>query len=85
MFSFNSPYGACTECHGLGEIMQISEDLVIPDRSKSLMDGALAVYGKIDISWRIQQLAAVGKKYGFDVLHRSTNLQKADTNFIAWN
>ncbi|HEY9703742.1 MAG TPA: excinuclease ABC subunit A, partial [Allocoleopsis sp.] len=67
MFSFNSPFGACAECHGLGEIQQISEDLVIPDKSKSVMDGAIAVYGKMDISWRAQQIAAVGKKYGFDV------------------
>jgi excinuclease ABC subunit A len=67
MFSFNSPFGACPSCHGLGEIMQVSEDLVIPDKSKSIMDGALAVYGKMDISWRIQQIAAVGKKSGFDV------------------
>ena len=67
MFSFNSPFGACTECHGLGEVMQISEDLVIPDKSKSIMDGALAVYGRMDMSWRVQQLAAVGKKFGFYV------------------
>ncbi|MCK5628412.1 excinuclease ABC subunit UvrA, partial [Candidatus Bathyarchaeota archaeon] len=67
MFSFNSPYGACHTCHGLGETSEISEELVIPDRSKSIMDGALAVYGRMDLSWRIQQLAAVGKKYGFDV------------------
>jgi excinuclease ABC subunit A len=67
MFSFNSPFGACSECHGLGEIQQISEDLIIPDRTKSVMGGAIAVYGKMDISWRAQQIAAVGKKYGFDV------------------
>ncbi len=67
MFSFNSPFGACPTCHGLGEITEISEDLVIPDKSKSIMDGALAVYGKMELSWRAQQLAAVGKKYGFDV------------------
>ena len=67
MFSFNSPFGACPSCHGLGDIMQISEELLIPDKSKSIMDGALAVYGKMEISWRVQQIAAVGKKYGFDV------------------
>ena len=67
MFSFNSPFGACPSCHGLGEITEVSEDLVIPDKSKSIMDGALAVYGRMDLSWRAQQLAVVGKKYGFDV------------------
>ncbi|MFH1229498.1 MAG: excinuclease ABC subunit UvrA [Candidatus Aenigmatarchaeota archaeon] len=67
MFSFNSPFGACPECHGLGEITEVSADLVIPDRSKSIMDGALAIYGKIDLSWRAQQLSVVGRKYGFDL------------------
>jgi excinuclease ABC subunit A len=67
MFSFNSPYGACSQCHGLGNTLEISEDLVIPEKNKSIIDGAIAVYGKMDLSWRVQQLAAVGKKYGFDV------------------
>ncbi|MBN2202569.1 MAG: excinuclease ABC subunit UvrA [Candidatus Aenigmarchaeota archaeon] len=67
MFSFNSPFGACPKCHGLGEIMEISEDLVIPNKKKSIMQGALAVYGKMDLSWRAQQLSAVGKKHGFDL------------------
>jgi excinuclease ABC subunit A len=67
MFSFNSPFGACPVCHGLGEITEIAEDLVIPDKNVSIMDGALAVYGKMDLSWRVQQIATVGKKHGFDV------------------
>lgn len=67
MFSFNSPWGACPTCHGLGEITEVSEDLVIPDRSKSIMDGALAVYGKMELSWRAQQLMVVADKYGFDL------------------
>lgn len=67
MFSFNSPFGACPTCHGLGEITEISPDKVIPDKSLSIMDGAIAVYGRIDLSWRAQQLAEVGKRHGFDV------------------
>ena len=67
MFSFNSPFGACPTCHGLGEITEVSPDLVIPDKTKSIMDGALAIYGRMDLSWRAQQLAVVGKKYGFDL------------------
>jgi excinuclease ABC subunit A len=67
MFSFNSPFGACPVCHGLGEITEVTADKVIPDPSLTIMDGALAVYGKMEISWRAQQLAMVGKKYGFDV------------------
>ena len=67
MFSFNSPWGACPTCHGLGEITEVSADLVIPDKSKSIMDGALAVYGKMELSWRAQQLMVVAEKYGFDL------------------
>jgi excinuclease ABC subunit A len=67
MFSFNSPWGACPTCHGLGEITEVSEDLVIPDKTKTIMDGALAVYGRMELSWRAQQLAVVGQKYGFDM------------------
>jgi len=67
MFSFNSPYGACPTCHGLGEIKDVSADLIIPDRNKSIMDGALRVYGRMDLTWRAQQLALVGKRHGFDL------------------
>ncbi|MEK6954329.1 MAG: excinuclease ABC subunit UvrA [Candidatus Micrarchaeota archaeon] len=67
MFSFNSPFGACQTCHGLGEITEISQELVVPDKTKSIMDGGIAVYGKIDLTWRAQQISAVGKKYGFDI------------------
>jgi len=68
MFSFNSPFGACPVCHGLGEITEVTADKVIPDKTLSIMDGALAVYkSTMDLSWRAQQLATVGKKYGFDV------------------
>jgi excinuclease ABC subunit A len=67
MFSFNSPWGACPTCHGLGEITEVSEDLVIPDKSKSILEGAVAVYGKMELSWRAQQLSVVGDKYDFDL------------------
>lgn len=73
MFSFNTPYGACEDCDGLGFKQEIDPDLIIPDKNLSIMEGAIAVYGKIDLSWRGQQLAVVGKKYGFDLW---TPLQK---------
>ena len=67
MFSFNSPFGACPKCHGLGEITKISQDLLIPDKSKSIMEGAIKVYGKMELAWRAQQIATVAKRYGFDI------------------
>jgi excinuclease ABC subunit A len=67
MFSFNSPFGACEECKGLGVKIEFDPNLIIPDKTKSIMDGAVAIYGKMDLSWRAQQLQAVGKKFGFDL------------------
>ncbi len=67
MFSFNSPFGACTNCSGLGEHLEVDPDLVIPDKTLSIIDGALAVYGKMDAKWRSQQITVVGKKYDFDI------------------
>jgi excinuclease ABC subunit A len=67
MFSFNSPFGACEECHGLGVKIEFDSDLILPDKEKSIIDGAIALYGRLDSTWRNQQLSAVGKKHGFDL------------------
>ncbi|HLC48546.1 MAG TPA: excinuclease ABC subunit UvrA [Candidatus Norongarragalinales archaeon] len=84
MFSFNSPFGACQTCHGLGEITEISADLVVPDKTKSIMDGGLAVYGKIDLTWRAQQLSAVGKKYGFDIFTPLEKFSKKQLDLLLY-
>jgi excinuclease ABC subunit A len=84
MFSFNSPWGACPTCHGLGEIAEVSEDLVIPDKTKSIMDGALAVYGKMELSWRAQQLAVVGEKYGFDLFTPINSLSEKQLQVLLY-
>jgi excinuclease ABC subunit A len=84
MFSFNSPFGACPTCHGLGEIKEVSPDLVVPDRSKAIMDGALAVYGKMELSWRAQQLSIVGKKHGFDLFTPIRDFTEKQTNVLLY-
>jgi excinuclease ABC subunit A len=66
-FSFNSPFGACEECKGLGVKIEFDPDLIIPDKTKSILDGAIDIYGRMDLSWRSQQLQAVGKVHGFDL------------------
>ncbi|MBT6690453.1 excinuclease ABC subunit UvrA [archaeon] len=68
MFSFNSPFGACEECHGLGVKTEFDPELIIPDEEDTIVDGAIKLYGKMDNSWRIQQLGAVGKSFGFDIM-----------------
>ena len=84
MFSFNSPFGACPTCHGLGEISEISENLIIPDKTKSIMDGALLIYGKMELSWRAQQLAIVGKKYGFDLFTPVNKLTRKQVDVLLY-
>ncbi len=84
MFSFNSPFGACTSCHGLGEHMEIAPELIIPDMSKSIMDGGILLYGKIDLTWRSQQIAVVGKKYGFDLFTPLNKFTKKQFNVLLY-
>ena len=69
MFSFNSPYGACKECSGLGSTMDVDPDLVVPDKSKSISEGAIRLYrGDPDGSYNLRILEALGRKVGFDVM-----------------
>ena len=66
MFSFNSPYGACPECTGLGSRMVISEDIILPDRSLSLRQGALNAMGfNVQDGMAGQYFIAMGEEYGF--------------------
>ena len=67
MFSFNSPFGACPECNGLGTIMKIDPGLVIPDPSRSLRDGAVVPWGEARDGWYFSQLRTVAKEYGFSI------------------
>src|SRR3989338_8851155 len=84
MFSFNSPFGACPSCVGLGEHLEISPDLLIPDKQKSILGGALVIYGKMDLKWRCQQIAAVGKKYGFDVFTPIEKFSKKQLDILLY-
>jgi excinuclease ABC subunit A len=67
-FSFNSPFGMCKSCNGLGVKMEFDADLVIPDKSKSILDGAIVPWSGRFSSFRKQALRAVGKKFGFDLM-----------------
>ncbi|SEN17971.1 excinuclease ABC subunit A [bacterium A37T11] len=72
-FSFNSPYGACSRCDGLGYVFEIDRDTVIPDPKLSIISGGLAPLGEFRDNWAFQQLKALGKKYDFSL---STPLEK---------
>jgi excinuclease ABC subunit A len=67
-FSFNSPFGSCKACNGLGVKMEFDPDLVVPDKTKSLLDGAIVPWSGRASSFRRQELRAVGKKFGFNLM-----------------
>jgi len=67
MFSFNSPFGACEVCHGLGIKMEFGEHLIIPDEGKCIVDGAIALYKNMRDGWRVHYLGGVAKHFGFDI------------------
>ncbi|MGA2874436.1 MAG: excinuclease ABC subunit UvrA [Nitrososphaerales archaeon] len=64
MFSFNSPFGACKQCLGLGYLLNMDEDLVVPDKTKSVRDGAIVTMGDND-SWSMHYLESIARRYGF--------------------
>ena len=66
-FSFNSPYGACKECNGLGTVSEMDVSRIIPDSSLSINQGGIAPVSKSKNAWITGQLEAIGLKYGFDL------------------
>ena len=78
-FSFNSPFGMCKTCNGLGIKMEFDSDLVIPDKSKSILDGAIVPWSGRFSSFRRQALRAVGKKFGFNLM---TPIEKIKPNHL---
>ena len=67
-FSFNSPFGMCKTCNGLGVKMEFDADLVVPDKTKSILDGAIVPWSGRFSAFRRQALRAVGQKFGFDLM-----------------
>jgi excinuclease ABC subunit A len=65
LFSFNSPYGACPKCSGLGVLLEIDERKVIPDDSKSIEDGAIALWKEGSEHWRLKQIHTVARHFKF--------------------
>ncbi len=66
-FSFNSPYGACENCDGLGYIFEVDENLLIPDKKQNIMQGAIAPLGEYRETWTFQILKAIAKHHHFSL------------------
>lgn len=83
-FSFNNPYGACKRCEGFGRVIGIDEDLVVPDKSKSVYDGAIAPWRGEKMGVWLQEFLKNALKFNFPV-HRSFNQLTDDQRQLLWD
>jgi excinuclease ABC subunit A len=79
LFSFNSPYGACPHCNGLGEVAEIDLNKIIPDPKKSIKKGGIVPLGEAKNNWTTSQVEAVLKHYGCDL---NTPIEDIDAEVI---
>ena len=83
-FSFNSPYGACSRCNGLGTISEIDIKKIIPDNSKSIRKGGVVPLGEYKNTWIFKQIEAIGEKYGFDLNTPISEIPEQAINIILY-
>ena len=85
LFSFNSPYGACPVCKGLGVNLHIDEDILIPDKNLSIMDGAIASFQSGEtLNIAFKKLALVAKHYNIDLYKPIKDLTREELNIILY-
>jgi excinuclease ABC subunit A len=84
LFSFNSPYGACSHCNGLGEVAEIDVKKIIPDPKKSIKKGGIAPMGESKNNWIFQQVEAILKGYGADLNTPIEDLEEDAFNVILY-
>ena len=82
LFSFNSPLGACPTCGGLGKIIGVSEDLVVPDKTKSIYDGAVACWRGDKMSWFKDLVVKNAEKYDIPVFTPYCKLTEKQKNTL---
>jgi len=84
LFSFNSPYGACEECEGIGVKLNVDPKLVVPDEKKSISDGAIEPWSKSSTMYYAQTLSALAKHYDFSLTDRWSKLTKKIKDVILY-
>lgn len=82
LFSFNSPYGACPKCNGLGSILEIDINKIIPNKTRSIKSGAIIPIGDFKPSWIFRQLEALGDKFGFKLTDPVSSLTEEALNAV---
>jgi len=83
-FSFNSPFGACKQCNGLGIKVEFDPELVIPDRKKSILDGAIKPWAGHFATFRSSMLRDVGKRFGFNLYQPISKMTSKQLNVILY-
>jgi len=84
LFSFNSPYGACEECEGIGVKLNVDPNLVIPDERKSIADGAIEPWAKSTTLYYAQTLASITKHYGISLDEKWKKIPKKIKDVILY-
>ena len=84
LFSFNSPYGACPRCSGLGMLLEIDERKIVPDPTRSIEDGAIALWKEGSENWRIRQIHTIAKHYRFSLTAPWRELPEKARNCILY-
>ena len=84
LFSFNSPYGACEECEGIGSNLNVDPKLVIQDENKSLQDGAIVPWSKSSSLYYAQTLASLAKHYKFSLTDKWKKIPKKIQEIILY-
>ncbi|WP_076791436.1 excinuclease ABC subunit UvrA [Chlorobium sp. KB01] len=82
LFAFNSPIGACTTCQGFGRIAGIDESIVVPDKSLSLKEGAIACWNSEKYRWHLRQLLSVAPSFGIPLDEPYEKLSRAHKDII---
>lgn len=84
LFSFNSPYGVCNRCNGIGTVTEVSADKIIPDPSKSIKRGGLEPLGSYKNNWIFNQIDALLGKYGHTLNTKIADLEEDVLNKILY-
>jgi excinuclease ABC subunit A len=83
-FSFNSPYGSCPHCKGLGQVAEVDLDKVMPDRTKTINDAAIVPFGEVRENSMFQQLRLIAKKYNFTFSTPISEIPQVAMNVILY-
>jgi excinuclease ABC subunit A len=84
LFSFNSPYGACPRCHGLGKVTEVDIHKIIPNPKKSLRNGGIVPLGEYKNNWIFAQIEAIADKYGFNINDAIEDIDESAINAILY-